>query len=376
MKTLIMLIKHSKHTKRMQVKLSDFSKDKFKIVLIAIAAAVGLCIIVLCFVFATQNTADPKHFVLNNRLDCTINYDRLIYNEPDNCDCIEIDMTFKNVTKPYDNSDSDMRTADQISPEEEDAMTDAEKEEINRNTILKRTSEMQTQFDISAVLLLQPKQNGAELIEPGADVRSDGKENNEDALSPRLAIGDTANVKLYFKLANQSDINIAYVYHGMTQKEDNTITEEFGDNQMIQEVTFARGGQTTPQMWAYLVSHSLNDDQNVNNVEWHDLKIPLRDGWYVDKQGNAALTLKNPNKDKAIIEFSYSSSQTAEQNAKETAAMSKSASEITTTTINGTMYYTYTNGNLIALYREGAETGTSIRIALTNISLDDAQPFL
>ena len=125
-----------------------------------------------------------------------------------------------------------------------------------------------------------------------------------------------------------------------------------------------------------MVSHSLNDDQNVNNVEWHDLKIPLRDGWYVDKQGNAALTLKNPNKDKAIIEFSYSSSQGAEQNAKETAAMSKSASEITTTTINGTMYYTYTNGNLIALYREGAEPGTSIRIALTNISLDDAQQYL
>ena len=242
-----------KHIKKKTPKLSAFNlseptKRKVGFGALGIAAVLVIGFVVLCVVFSTQNTAEPTHFVLNERLDCTINYDKLIYIESDNCDCIEIDMTFKNVTKPYDNSDSDMRTADQISPEEEDAMTDAEKEEINRNTILKRTSEMQTQFDISAVLLLQPKQNGAELIEPGADFRSDGKENNEDALSPRLAIGDTANVKLYFKLANQSDINIAYVYHGMTQKEDNTITEEFGDNQMIQEVTFARGGQTTPQL--------------------------------------------------------------------------------------------------------------------------------
>lgn len=307
-------------------------------------------------------------------------------------------MTFKNVTRAYDTSDPNMRTADQLSQEEQDALTEEQKEEINRNTILKRSSEAQTQFDISAVLFLQPSQNGTGLLEPGAELRADGKENNEAALEPRLAIDETVNVKLYFKLANQSDVQINYIFTGMTQLEDNSFTEEFGDNQMSQEVTFARAGQTTPQLWAYLTTHSFDEGQSTNNVEWHGLKIPLRDGWYVDKQGNAAITLKNPNKEKASIEFSYSSGQTAQQYAQETANWATPAPEVTTTTINGTTYYTYTNGNTIVLCRDlpssfndaadsaGSTAGASaagsaagagsIRIALTNLSLDEARPFL
>lgn len=277
-------------------------------------------------------------------------------------------------------------------------MTEEQKEEINRNTILKRSSEAQTQFDISAVLFLQPSQNGTGLLEPGAELRADGNENNADAMSPRLAIGETANVLLYFRLANQSNVKVTYLFGGRTQQEDGSFTEEFGDNQMTQDVTFARAGQTTPQLLAYLTTHSFDEGQSTNNVEWHGLKIPLRDGWYVDKQGNAAITLKNPNKEKASIEFSYSSGQTAQQYAQETANWATPAPEVTTTTINGTTYYTYTNGNTIVLCRDlpsssndaadsdGSTAGASaagsaagagsIRIALTNLSLDDASPFL
>lgn len=365
-----------KHIKKKQAKLSDSTKRKVGFGALGLAGVAVLVFVILCFVFGTQNTANPTHFVLNERLDCTINSDKLIFDEANNCDCLEVNMTFKNVTKPYDNSDPNMRTADQITPEEEESMTEEEKEEINRNTILKRSSEAQTQFDISAVLFLQPSQNGTGLVEPGAELRADGKENNADAMSPRLAIGESANVLLYFRLANQSDVKVTYLFGGRTQQDDNSFTEEFGDNQMDQEVNFARAGQTTPQLWAYLTTHSLDGDQNADKVEWHDLTIKLVGGWYVDKQGNAALKLKNPNKDNASIEFSYSSGQTAEQYARETANWSSPAPEVTTTTINGTTYYTYTSGNVIALCREGSTPGSSIRIALTNLSLDDAQPFL
>lgn len=146
-----------------------------------------------------------------------------------------------------------------------------------------------------------------------------------------------------------------------------------------------------------MTTHSLDDQKSTNNIEWHGLKIPLRDGWYVDKQGNAAVTLKNPNKEKASIEFSYSSGQTAEQYARETANWATPAPEVTTTTINETTYFTYTIGNTIVLCRDlpsssndaagsagstagasaaGSAGAGSIRIALTNLSLDDARPFL
>lgn len=229
-------------------KLSASNKRKVGFGALGIVGVAVLVFVILCFVFATQNTANPTHFVLNERLDCTINSDKLIYDEANNCDCLEVNMTFKNVTRPYDTSDPNMRTADQLSQEEQDALTEEQKEEINRNTILKRASEAQTQFDISAVLFLQPSQNGAGLVEPGAELRADGKENNADAMSPRLAIGESANVLLYFRLANQSDVKVTYLFGGRTQQEDGSFTEEFGDNKMSQEVTFARAGQTTPQL--------------------------------------------------------------------------------------------------------------------------------
>lgn len=365
-----------KHIKKKQAKLSDSTKRKVGFGALGFAGVAVLVFVILCFVFGTQNTANPTHFVLADRLDCTINSDRLIYDEANNCDCIEINMTFKNVTNPYDNSDPDIRTADQVSPEEEDAMSEEEKDIINRNSALKGTSRIQTIFDVVSILYLQAAQDGKMLTEPAAEIRADGKENNADAMEPRLEIGQTADISLYFKLANQADVQVAYNFNAPTQKDDNSFTDEFGDKQVTQLVTFARAGQTTPQLWAYLTTHSLEEGQSANNVEWHDLQIPLRDGWYVDKQGTAAITLKNPQKSNAKIEFSYSSGQTAEQYARETANWSSPAPEVTTTTINGTTYYTYTSGNLIVLCRDASVQGASIRIALTNLSLDDAQPYL
>ena len=78
------------HINKNSAKLSASTKKKVGFGALGIVVVVGIIFVILYFVFGVQNTATPKHFVLNERLDCTINSDKLIFDEANNCDCLEV----------------------------------------------------------------------------------------------------------------------------------------------------------------------------------------------------------------------------------------------------------------------------------------------
>ena len=310
--------KKAKHSKPISF---DFVKSHklFFLICAIIVVAFFVFLIVLYNINSSKIHADKTHFILADRLECTINSDAIIYDETNQCDDLLINFTFKNVSYPVlvDDEDKDIPSYDSLSEEEQNALSDEEYQRIGERDLKYKALELGTLLDVGTALNCQLVQGTNLLAEPENIERGDGKANNLEALTQRLKIGETLDATLAFKLRSQGNVNATFAYYGALQNPDGrTYDGVIGDNGYA-TVHFNIEGIISNELREQLGSSATNANAEEKSV--HGFNFKLVDGWYVAREGSSAITLKNPAFDKATVEISYSSSDNAQQIADLTA---------------------------------------------------------
>lgn len=303
--------------------INETNKNKFiGILIVALVIIISVISYIFIYFCILRTTAQPKHFIIEDILDCEIIKDEIVYDKSIQKDCIQITMNIKNITSKEDDSSQDFSL-----------------------------------FCLNDLTNIEVMQNNVNIGQKYIDENS--KFNNE-ALNSVVAPGQMITITLKYIIEDAKDILL--YFSGNTN---------LGDNLIVNIKT--RGVKSAESI--INSSKELTEKQEISNVEITGVKISLVDGWYVENQAKVNVKLKNISNN-ATLDIEYSSSLDANQTAKETASWFTPVAEIEEIEINGIRYQKLQPTESMFVLCTNATKAKSIKITGNNIKLDDAMSLI
>lgn len=336
--------------------------------------------VVVSFILGTSTlkptTADITNFKVGDAFDVSVNRDIIVHDDENNADNLIVYFSAKNFGPEVDNKievqnttgyDDNTPTADQLSEEEQENLTNEEIEKINEKTINEANKRLNNKRTAGEFIDISAIQDKHALLEPDYLERvGAGNATNLDSLHKGAESGSSYDFYVAFTLNNMDKVTLLVRNYSSENNDNFEINFD-----IAKHFSFKKHQANEPVQKS---NHENNYDGQ--KIEFRAANITLVDGWYVDTQAQSIVQLKNDRFEKGSIDINYSSSDSALQLAQETASWSQPAPEISEIKIGNKDYYYFTKSDGYFVLCTTGKSNLPLRIMCSGITLDDAKPII
>lgn len=354
------------------------TKKRKHIILVIFLIVIISVIVAVCGVFVVR-LSEPKNLtvLLADQFQIEINNTKVIYNEVLQSDTVCINMNVKNIKQNslYESYNSEVPTADQVTPEQESQLTQEEINKININTINKHLGENLNKIDLSKTINVFASQDGEQLDDVEC-LRDDGTNNNKEGFNVTLDVGESKDIILYYKLVAKEDCKLlfsaSYPIDPYTGKVEHNPKIDFQELDLpIYELTSSYERQSQE-----LNNKIISEKENAEIVNFAKIRFYLVDGWYAETQAQSVIIFKNRKFTDASLQVSFSKSENASQLAQSMASGAIPPLEVINKSFDNITAYLLNDSNkTFTLFLDGTR-GYAYSIKCKNVSLDDVTHFI